>query len=143
MTGKPPKGDKKRQLLAAKIASDVLEGKSFQAIADDMGIHRTTVSKYFSESETENLVRQAESRITGLLEAAVNRIEALIDDNADNTNALKAALAIAKTKGVIRDTVDIAHHFPPPTIIRYKGKDVMKLGTGQDEKEEKDDEDTN
>lgn len=134
------KSDKKRQLSAAKearnlaIRAEAAAGKTATELAKDYGLARQTVSGILNSEQTAELLRNSEDRVKRLIGKSIDRLEAALEDPADSTNGLRAALAVLKNFGLLRDTVEMNHNFPRPVVIeRLDGCEIV-LGTSADVK---------
>jgi predicted transcriptional regulator len=111
-------------------------GMSTQAIADELGVARQTVSGYLNSRDVKEIIKAAQDRLKSLLDPAVD-VYAMSLKNAkgDMTNAQKAAKDILKTFGVIKENLELSHVFPKPTVIkRVDGTEVI-LGTKNEDDE--------
>lgn len=135
---KPPQPTTQRAVDIKRMRALELRrtGMSTQAIADELGVHRSTVSQYLNSRDVKEIIKAAQDRLKGLLEPAVD-VYAMSLKNAagDMTNAQKAAKDILKTFGVIKENLELSHVFPKPTVIkRVDGTEVV-LGSKTDDSE--------
>lgn len=126
-----------QKLRDAGILAMNLSGKSTTEIASQTGLSRSQVSRVLNSDEIKALVKGAEGKIAGLIDKSVAKVDAALDsDNPDQTNGLKAALAVLKNFGLMRDSVDLNHSFPKPMVITRPGGVEVVLGTAVDRKDE-------
>lgn len=134
---KPVHRAKVRKLRDMKVISEAMSGKSAREIARSMEINRATVAKILSSDESKRIIKEGESQIKGLIPNAIAVIVKALQDyemDGDKTNALKSALAILKSTGLIRETVNMEHSFPKPTIIeKLDGSQVVLTTKSEDE----------
>lgn len=111
---KPRKKYKKANRLL--VAQYLAEGNSQVDAANQFGIDKDTVNKWFKDPEFNDLVerctneihREAQSKLAKRIQAAWDLVDrALLAKNDDKipTTSLNAALAILRTAGAIRDYV--------------------------------------
>lgn len=132
---KPRQKPTKRKFRAMKILEGTAEGKTQEVIAEELGICRQTVSEILNSEQAQKIIERVEDRYTRMLEKIADRFENIIDKGSDE-NVIKVGLAIGRTKGVVNEKQEITHKFPPPTVIRYDGKDMMKMGVLSEEDED-------
>lgn len=114
------------------IRAEAAAGKTATQLAKDYGLTRQTVSEILNSEQTAELLRNSEDRVKRLIGKALDRLEAALEDPVDGTNGLKAALAVLKSFGLLRDSVELNHNFPRPVVIeRLSGAEVV-LGTTAD-----------
>lgn len=112
----------KRRL--AQAVKGVIEGKTQSEIAEEMGLCRQTVNRLLSTDEVETILRKAESKAVSLIEKSLAKVEEVIEAG-DPTNALKASLAVLRSKGILKEQVDLNHNLPTPFVIQYEGTKVV------------------
>lgn len=141
---KSPKVAKTRQKSPAKqardlsIRADAAAGAKTSELAEKYGLKRHQVSNILSGEEVKRLVKEGESRFTLLVDKAIKKVEAALDQDFDLTNGLKAAITVLKSVGVAKDRMDIAHSYPKPLVIkRRNGKDEVIAGTTADIEKER------
>lgn len=103
------------------------QGMKVQEIADKIGVHRVTVSRWLNSRDVKEIIDEAKARLKALIEPAVE-VYAMSLKNApqDMTNGQRAARDILKNFGLIKDQVDLNHTFPKPTVIkRMDGTEVI------------------
>lgn len=126
--------DLKRQ----KIVGEVMSGKTLTAIAEEMGVHRSSVSEILNSDETKKLIERLEGKLKSMgpksLDALAKVLE-LQDDPEKCVESLKAAIPILKSIGIIKDKVDISHTFPKAHIIERLDGSTVELGVGDDNEE--------
>lgn len=83
-----------------QIISKRLSGETTGEIAAEMGVCRATVSRALNSNEARALVSEAENGMRLLLSKAVATIEEALDGG-DINSALKAALVVLKSAGVL------------------------------------------
>lgn len=141
-TTKPKKLRKLRRNVAKELrdlamAEMRMNGVPNKEIANKFKVNKDTVADgIHNVVQKRELIKKAESRVYSLIDKALDTIEnALTSRNVDMTNGLKAALAIAKTFGVITDKINLSHSFPKPTIIEKRNGDQVILGAAYDDDE--------
>lgn len=117
-----------KRLQTALMVDRRIKGKTLDEIGEEFNICRQAVAKRLASQEAEAIVKNAEDDVTRLCVDSIRRMQKVINDDDDNTNALKAAMSVLKSRGVLRDTVDVNHAFPEPTVIRLDGQDRIVLG---------------
>lgn len=135
---KRKKGDSPgKALRAASIRAKSLEGKTNGEIAREMGMNPKSVSQILNSDETKKIIKEAESKVVGMVEDSLITLHEAIKARYDMTNALKGAFSVLKNFGILKDKVDINHQFPAPLVIeRLDGGQVI-LGTAGDKEEGK------
>lgn len=129
MSDTPKRTKAHRKPRDIQVLAEAVQGKSETAIAKDLGINRRTVHKILTSDETKKLIAESESEIKGLITKSIRVIDKALDMHIDPdgmTHALKSAFGVLKSHGLIRETVNMEHSFPKPTIIeRLDGSSVM------------------
>jgi hypothetical protein len=134
-----------KDLRDQAILKESLAGKSNNEIAETLGISYQHVSKVLNSEEVKAIVRQGESDITSTIsESIMTLADALacrytIDGEGNKRlnlegmgHALKAAFAVLKNAGLLRDSIDINHNMIVPYVIqRHDGSQVV-LGAKKD-----------
>lgn len=143
MTEDLTKGDKRRRSTAKKLRNlgmraQAAAGKPVTEIAAEAGISRQAASKILNSDETKALLTESEDRIKGLISKAIKRLDDSISF-ADDTNALKAALSVLKSFGLVRETLKLEHSFPKPVVIDYGDGKREKFTAHREGDEDKDD----
>jgi hypothetical protein len=139
MTRKPPKPTKTRRPSPAKklrniqITAMALEGKPIQEIAKAVGLERHQITAILSSKEMAELVKQAESRVHGLIGKAIDTLDAAMDSRMDMASAVRSALAILKGTGALKDKLELKHTYPKPVIIEKLDGSTVVLGHEQDD----------
>jgi predicted transcriptional regulator len=134
----PTKKDTMRRANPAKKARDnsiraeAAMGKTTVEIAKEYGLVRQTVSGILNSDETKDLLKRSENRVKLMVDKALDRLENAIETGEDGTNALKAALAVLKNFGLIKESVDLNHRFPKPLVIKRTSGETVILGTEAD-----------
>lgn len=119
-----------KRLRNARVVELATEGKHVGEIAHELKIGRNTVTRILSSDEVKKILKEADTRVHGLVTKALDTVEQAIQGGeADMTNSLKAALALLKSAGVMKDNVNVAHTFPKPTIIKKRDGSEVILGT--------------
>lgn len=118
------------------------KGLTTQAIADQLGITRQTVSEYLNSRNIKEMIEAENRRFAQHVAGSVDVYGYILSlAKTDPTNALKAAKDVLKTVGIVKETVDIAHSFPKPTIIKRLDGTTVVLGTEKVVEEIKDESD--
>lgn len=135
------KADKTRQkptakaLRDAQIVAKAMEGESASAIAAELGIHRTTVTKVLNSEEIKSIARSLESQVAELGQDALDTLmKAVRDYHSEPKNALTASLAVLKTLGAIKDKGEVEVKLPKPFVMELL--DGSKLVMGAKESDE-------
>jgi DNA-binding MarR family transcriptional regulator len=137
MDKKRHKGGAKKKIQDQLVVTHAMMGKKTVEIADELGIARQTVSKILNSEDTKRMLEVNRSRITQLTDKAVNVMEAALDNQyLDGNNALKAALPILKTAGLIKESVDLNHQFPKPLVIQKRDGSQTVVGSEHDKEED-------
>lgn len=120
-------------LLKAKAIDMRAQGVTTQAIADELGVARQTVSAWLNSRDVKEIINEGRARLKALIAPSIDVYAmSLKNAPADMTNAQKAARDVLKNFGLLKDQVDIAHTFPRPTVIkRVDGTEVV-FGTKDD-----------
>ena len=131
------KGDSAAKALRnAAIQAKSLEGQTGKEIAAEMNLSYQHVSKILNASEIKAKVKEAESRIAGMIDDALTTLhEAIKLGSIDPTNSLKAALAVLKNYGAIKDNVNVNLSLPKPLVIERRNGTQIILGTEADKDE--------
>jgi DNA-binding IclR family transcriptional regulator len=125
-----------KKLRNAKMLADVSDGLTVTEAAAKYGLSRSRASTILNGEETKELIKQSQNDIKTLITPSIERLEACIRDMMNPSNALKAALAVLKSHGLIRETVDLNHSFPKPVVIEKRDGSSIVLGTTADQGEE-------
>ncbi len=138
MSDAPKRTKLHRKPRDIQVLTEAVKGKSETAIAKDLGINRRTVHKILTSDETKSLIKESEDRIKRLLTKSIDVVEKALDNHVDPesmNHSLKAALAVLKSHGVIRETVNMEHSFPKPTVIERIEGGAMILTAKQEDEE--------
>lgn len=132
------KGDNATKALRnAAIEAKAIEGLNNQEIAQQTGLTPQHVSKILNSSEIKAKVKEAESRVAGMIDDALTTLHEAIKMGAiDPTNSLKAALAVLKNYGAIKDNVNVNLSLPKPLVIERRNGTQVILGTEADKDED-------
>jgi hypothetical protein len=131
------KGDSRaKELKDANIRAQAMAGKPIGEIAQDMGMTRQAIRRTLNSEETKVILDDAKSRLTELVEQAVETVAHAVAERVDLTNALKASISVLKNSGLLKDSVDLNHTFPKPTVIHKRDGSTVILGTTADLKED-------
>lgn len=124
---KPARGDTTNHLARLKAIEMRTQGRQINEIAQELGYARGTISEWLNSRELKAKIQAANERLANMLDKAVDVQNLLLANAAqDPTNAEKASRGILKTFGVLKETVDITHQFPKPTVIkRFDGTEVV------------------
>ena len=78
-------------------------------------------------------------KITEMIDDAINVYKQSLGNAAvDMTNAQKAARDILKNAGLLKDSVDLNHSFPKPTVIKRRdGTEIVLGASGSSDEEDK------
>ena len=107
------------KVLTAKCFELKTQGLSTIEIAEQLGCSRATVSRALNSKTGKELFDDARERIKTLISKAINVYdESLANSAKDMTNAQKAARDVLKNFGLLKDSIDISHSFPKPTVIK-------------------------
>jgi hypothetical protein len=121
----PAKKLRNAQLLA-KVASGVTIGDA----AKELGMGRTQAREVLSAPEVQQMVARSISRIAALQDKAVDKLEKALELSGDRwPTALKAAMSILKSNGALKESIDVTHRFPKPTIIKRISGDEIEFGS--------------
>lgn len=142
---KTGQGSKKKKRAAKSVIREhqviekAFEGKTGSEIAEDLGISRQRVSQILTSEQVESLLKQSESRLKSLVGSAIDTLEYAMDrrDSPDKGavgNAIRAAIPILKTAGLVKESVDVSHQFPKPMVIEFSDGKQIVLGTENDVK---------
>lgn len=134
---KRKKGDSAAKALRnAVIQAKAIEGANNQEIARDVGLTTKQVSKILNSSEMKAKVKEAEGRIAGLISKSIDVIEYAIDNKEiDLGSGLKAATAVLKNFGALKDNVNVSLNLPKPLVIERRNGTQVILGTEADKDE--------
>ena len=80
-------------------------------------------------------MKDAQAKLLTMLDDALIAIHDAVKDVTDSNNRLKAAIAILKNYGVLKESVEMNHQFPKPTIIERSNGTQVILGTEADRKD--------
>lgn len=137
---KPPtrrKGDSHAKALKdAHIRAQALAGKGVGQIAKELGMDRKQVSKTLNSEETKAKIKEVQGRLAAMIDDAIETIHDAIVARHDMGNALKAATQVLKNFGALKESVDLNHNFPKPTVIHKRDGSTVVLGTTADLKED-------
>jgi predicted transcriptional regulator len=131
---KTTKSDKKRQasqkrkIRASQVVVGTLEGKTQGEIAEELSLTRQTVNEIFNSKEAAAILKRAENRLIGMVDDALDAFQDVVRDREDNSNRLKAAQSILKSKGIVKDNAEVTIHMPKPTVIRSPSGEEIRLG---------------
>lgn len=98
-----------KQIRNTKIRADVMAGAKVPEIAEQYGITKQQVYRVLSATETEEIISEYRSKMTASIGKAFARLITSIDNDFDG-KGLTAALALLKSVGLVRDSVDVTHH---------------------------------
>jgi hypothetical protein len=121
-----------KEVRQQTIYEKLLEGKTETAIAEEMDLARCTVSRAANSDDVKKLIKENELRFKALVSKAVDTIQEAMERGEDMNNGLKAAIAVLKSVGIVREKVDLAHSFPRPTVIQRLNGDTVVLGTEEE-----------
>jgi DNA-binding XRE family transcriptional regulator len=139
-TKKPDKTRRKnsaRELRDSLIQARVIAGEKQQDIAREIGLSPQTVSEILNSDDQKKTIKQAQMKVLAMMDLALETLrDAMTDRYSDMPSALKASLSVLKNYGVIREKVDLQHHFPKPTIIeRLDGSQVILTAKSDEDKD--------
>lgn len=126
------------KILAVEIYKLRASGMSTLDIARQLKISRRTVSRALGSPTGKQMLKHARDRLEALIEDAIDVYEESLRNNKeDMTNAQKAAKDVLKNFGLLRDSIDMNHHFPKPTVVKRlsDGTEVV-LGAGTTTKDD-------
>lgn len=115
---------KKLRKRATQAVKGLLEGKTQSEIAEDMNLCRQTVNRLLSTKEVEEILKRSEDKAIRLMDKAMEKLEKVLDEG-DHANTLKAALAILRSKGVVKEQMDLNHNIPIPTVVSYGDRKIV------------------
>lgn len=119
---------KKRKIRAGQVVAGTLAGKTQSEIAEELNLSRQQVNEIFNSKEAEAILERAHNRILGMVDHALDAMMDVVQDRNDNSNRLKAAQAILKTKGVVKDNAEVTVKLPKPTVIKSPSGETVVLG---------------
>lgn len=123
-------------LRNARIRTLAALGKKNSEIAREMGMEQKQVKRILTNEETHALIREHENELKQTLGEAIDVFKLALKEAKTSPEALghglRAATLMLKTYGLIRESVDLNHNFPTPTIIEKIEGGVVEL-TGQKE----------
>ena len=115
------------QIKKRKIIEKSLSGMSGQEIAKEMGIHPNTVSRALNAEEMKEAIKGIDNRLAMGIDKAIETVLRAVDHD------YKAAEALLRNFGSMKQRVDLNHAFPAPLVIeRLDGKSQVVLGTEND-----------
>lgn len=118
-----------KKIRDQQIVLGAMEGKNATELANEFDLCRQQVTLILSRSEIQAIVKQGESDLAGLVSDAVNILrQAVKGTPVDLGNSLKAALAILKTHGVVKEKSEIEVKMPKPTVIQRRDGSQVVLG---------------
>jgi AraC-like DNA-binding protein len=131
------KGDSAaKQVTDAKVLQGIAAGKSVGQVADELGMHRTTVSKILNSEETKAKISEIQGRLAYGIDGAIEVfIRAIEDYDQDRTTALSAARDLLKNFGALQTKLELNHQFPKPVVIERINGTTVVLGSMADVKE--------
>jgi AcrR family transcriptional regulator len=102
-------------------------GMSVTDIAKKLDCSTNTVTRYLRSHDSRAIIERAHERIEQLITKSIDVVLFALDNpDKDLGNSLKAAVHILKTHGLIKETTDINHNFPKPTVIKRRdGSEVV------------------
>jgi predicted transcriptional regulator len=132
------KPDDSKALRNASMRAMAAEGMKTTEIADHFGVARQTVSKILNSEETKKVIKEAESRVTGMIGKSLDVVELALDDAIAGKlesmgNGLKASLSDLKSSGNIKEKIELTHAFPKPTIIEKRDGTQVVMGVEEEE----------
>jgi predicted transcriptional regulator len=126
---KMAKDGKKRQPGAGKKLKDAtiiarsLAGETAGEIAADIGMSRQHVCKILNSDEVKAKAKEIDGRLAGAIDDAVETIMQAVKFD------VNAAIKLLKNFGSMRESVDLNHSFPKPTVVKNLDGGEMILGT--------------
>lgn len=120
------------KMIATRCYELKAQGYRNHEIAEMLGLSRATISRAINSPTGKGMLKNAQKRIEQLVDDSIEVIEQAIHGaGSDMTNGFKAAVAVLKTMGLLKESVDLNHNFPKPTVIRRKDGSEVVLGAGQ------------
>lgn len=117
------------KLRDTKVRAMAIEGKTQREIADEVGLGPDQVSRILNDEESKQLLREAQNALKLMIPEALATIsEAMKQRNEFQMmgHALKAATAVLKSGGALKDKIEIEHTTKPTTtIVRPDGTEVV------------------
>ena len=120
-----------RELRDQRILVLALSGMTSTDIAQEMGCDRKTVWAALNRDAAKELIHGSEQDVRMLLMASVEALRRAITSE-DLASSVRAAIAVLKSQGVLRESTDIHHNFPKPCVIKRTDGAEIVLGTSAD-----------
>jgi len=128
------------RLMKARAIALRTQGRTYLQIGEELNVNRNTVTTWMASREVKDILAAAQQRLKNLVEASVDvYAESLANSKKDMTNAQKAATAVLKNYGLLKEQVDMNHNFPKPMVILPppgSSEPILVLGTTEDIKKE-------
>lgn len=116
-----------KELRDLTILEKAKAGETANEIAEDLGVHRATVSKVLNSDEMKARIKVIDAQLSEGIPDAVALILLAV-----KTDYI-AARDLLKNFGSMKQQIDLNHSFPKPTIIHRSSGDTVILGVKEDE----------
>lgn len=112
----------------------LLEGGTITEIAKELGLSRSHLSTVLNDEVSKKMLRQSEAEIKSLIGTAVITLKEAMDARkVDMSNGLKAAMAVLKNSGLLKETSTVDVNLKPFVIERLSGDQVVLGAKGEDD----------
>lgn len=125
------KDSKAKALRDQQIIAEAMTGKTTNEIASQFDVSRQVVSKALNGEEAKQLLELGTARLQLLMTKAIDTLEHMMDNRGEfgmAGAAFQSAKTILKSLGVVRESVDMNHHFPKPCVIKRADGTEVVLG---------------